>query len=363
MLLAWSECLIGFVGLLAGGELLVRGASNLAAAARISPLVIGLTVVAFGTSAPELAVTVQAAWLGAPSLAVGNVVGSNIANVLLILGLAALAAPLLVQSRIVRIDVPLVVVASLGVWLLALDGGIARRDGALMFALLVVYIIWSIRAGRRESTEVQAEFALAERSAGAVPVQHQIGRQLGLLVLGLVVLVGAAHILVVGAASIARHLGVSELVIGLTVVAVGTSLPELVASVVASLRGERDIAVGNIVGSNLFNLLGVLGVGAMLAPEQLRISAHVLWLDLPIMVATAVVCLPIFFTGYRISRLEGALFFGYFIAYMSWLVMDATDDPNLRSFEWAMLGFVIPLTLMAIGFSLVQTLQLRRARR
>ncbi|TVQ87053.1 MAG: sodium:calcium antiporter [Chromatiaceae bacterium] len=361
MLVAWLECLVGFVGLLAGGELLVRGASNLAAAARISPLVIGLTVVAFGTSAPELAVTVQAAWLGSPSLAVGNVVGSNIANVLLILGLAALAAPLLVQSRIVRIDVPIVVAASLGLWLLAMDGGLTRLDGAVMFALLVVYIVWSIVEGRRESPAVQAEFALADLSRGRGSAE--VWPQLGLVVLGLVVLVGAAHVLVLGAASIARHFGVSELVIGLTVLAVGTSLPELVASVVASLRGERDIAVGNIVGSNLFNILGVLGVGAMLAPEQLHISAHVLWLDLPIMLATAVVCLPIFFSGYRISRLEGGMFFAYFIAYVSWLVMDATDDPNLRSFELAMLGFVIPLTLIAIGFSLVQTLQMRRARR
>ncbi len=348
--------LAGLAALVAGGELLVRGATNLAAAARISPLVIGLTVVAFGTSAPELAVTIQAAWAGSPELAVGNVVGSNIANVLLILGISALIAPLVVQSRVVRIDVPLMVAASVGLWLLALDGSVSWREGALLFAVLVGYIVWSVFEGRSEGAEVQEEFAEALTPKDQSVLTH-LGKQVALVVGGLVVLVVGARLLVSGASDIARQLGVSELVIGLTVVAVGTSLPELVASVIASLRGQRDIAVGNVVGSNLFNLLGVLGLGAVVAPGGIPVSDQVVRLDLPIMIATALACLPIFFTGRRISRLEGGLFLGYFVAYTAYVVMGATHAAYVRSFELAMIGFVIPLTLIAVGFSVYQCFQ------
>ncbi len=355
------QILIGFVALVGGGELLVRGASQLAAAVRISPLVIGLTVVAFGTSAPELAVTVQAAWAGSSELALGNVVGSNIANVLLILGISALIVPLSVQSRIVRTDLPLVIAASVGLWLISLTGVVSRVEGLLMFSALVVYVVWSIRAGRQESAEVQAEFDAAaphEQTAG----RGRLVGHLGLVVAGLVLLGVGANQLVGGAVSIARLLGVSELVIGLTIVAVGTSLPELVASAVAGLRGQRDIAVGNVVGSNLFNILGVLGLGAVVAPAGIAVPDAALHLDLPIMVATAVVCLPIFFTGGRISRREGALFLGYFFAYIGYVVMNATHAEHLRSFEVAMLGFVIPLTVAGIAVSLLQCYKRRRAR-
>ena len=345
--------LAGLAGLVAGGEILVRGATNLAAAARISPLVIGLTVVAFGTSAPEMAVTVQAALSGSPELAVGNVVGSNIANVLLILGISALIAPLVVQSRVVRIDVPLMVAASIGLWLLALDGSVSRLEGILLFAVLAGYIAWSVFEGRSEAAPVQEEFAEALTPKDRSALAH-LGKQAALVAVGLVLLVAAARLLVSAASDIARQLGVSELVIGLTVVAVGTSLPELVASVVASLRGQRDIAVGNVVGSNLFNILGVLALGAVAAPGGIPISGQVLRLDLPIMIATALACLPIFFTGRRISRLEGGLFLCYFIAYTAYVVMGAANAAYIRSFELAMVGFVIPLTLVAIGFSLYQ---------
>ncbi len=352
----------GLAGLVAGGEILVRGASNLAAAARISPLVIGLTVVAFGTSAPELAVTIQASWSGSPQLAVGNVVGSNIANVLLILGVSALIAPLLVQSRIVRIDVPLMVAVSVGLWLLALDGSVSPVEGGLLFAVLIGYIVWSVIEGRSEGAEVQEEYAAALNPKNGSALK-QLGKQAALVAAGLIVLVVAARLLVSGASDIARQLGVSELVIGLTVVAVGTSLPELVASVVASLRGQRDIAVGNVVGSNLFNILGVLGLGALVAPGGIPVAEQVVRLDLPIMIATALACLPIFFTGRRISRLEGGLFLAYFIAYTAYVVMGATDAAYTRSFELAMIAFVIPLTLIAIGFSVFQSIQSRRQRR
>jgi len=340
-----AQILIGLTGLVVGGELLVRGAAALAMAVRITPLVIGLTVVAFGTSAPELAVTVQASWSGAPELAVGNVVGSNIANVLLILGLSALVAPLVVQSRVVRIDVPLMVGCSIVLWLLVLDRSVGRLDGLLLFSALIGYLVWSVIQGKREGTAIQEEFAEALPHDGSTV--RYFAKQVGLLVGGLVLLVIAARLLVGGASDIARQLGVSELVIGLTIV-------ELVTSIVASLRGQRDIAVGNVVGSNLFNILAVLGLGSLVAPNGIAVAPQVIGLDLPIMIATAAACLPIFFTGHRINRLEGGLLFFYFLAYMAYVVMGATEADAMRSFELAMVGFVFPLSALAVAFSVFQ---------
>jgi cation:H+ antiporter len=369
MMFSFAKIMLGLAGLVIGGELLVRGASKLAATARISPLIIGITVVSFGTSTPELAVTVQAAHAGSPELAVGNVVGSNIANILLILGAAALVTPLAVESRIVKVDVPMIFAASLGLWLLSLDGGLSHWDGALLFSVLVIYLIWSVRQGQGEADEIKQEFTGAVKSNGAGGAAHgtagarpagQLVKQ-GLFVLGgLILLVIAARAMVTGASEIARAFGVSELVIGLTVVAVGTSLPELVASVVASLRGQGDIAVGNVVGSNLFNILAVLGIGAMVAPDDIPVSPDAVRLDIPIMIAAAIACLPLFFTGCRISRTEGAVLLGYFVSYTAYVTMGATDAAYTRSFEIAMIGFVIPLTLLAVAFSVYQSIQSRR---
>ncbi|MGB5735423.1 MAG: calcium/sodium antiporter [Thiohalocapsa sp.] len=361
-----SSCviLLGLVGLIIGGDLLVRGASKLAAAARISPLVIGITVVSFGTSAPELAVTVQAAIAGSPELAVGNVVGSNIANVLLILGAAALIAPLAVQSRIVKVDLPMIFGAALAFWLMALDGVISWVDGAILFAALLVYLVWSIKQGSGEQEEVQQQFSDAAEQKSKQPKggkTMRLAKQGLLLVGGLVILVISAQGMVAGSTEIARHFGVSDLVIGLTVVAIGTSLPELVASVVASWRGQGDIAVGNVVGSNLFNILAVLGIGAMVAPDGIPVPRDALYLDIPIMIAVTFACLPVFFTGCRINRAEGAVLLGYFIAYTTYVVMGATDASYTRSFEIAMLGFVIPITLLGIGYSVYQSMRMRRA--
>ena len=355
-ILSLSLVVIGFLGLIGGGEYLVRSATALATAMRISPLVIGLTVVAFGTSAPELAVTVQAAWSGSAEIALGNVVGSNIANVLLVLGLAAVVAPLTVHSRVVRIDVPLVILASLGVWLMAFSHGIGHLDGLLLVLALMVYLAWSVRQGKREAMEVQGELLQAvETETRGAPAS--LVKQIGLLLIGLLLLALGARLLVMGAVDIALVLGVDELVIGLTVVAIGTSLPEVVTSVVASLRGNRDIAVGNVIGSNLFNLLGVLGIGALVAPHGIAVSPEVLTLDLPIMIATALVCLPIFFVGLRISRLEGAFLLSYFVLYLTHVVMRATGAVFMREFEVVMLFFVIPLTLVAIAISVYPCLR------
>jgi cation:H+ antiporter len=340
---------LGLILLIAGAEALVRGASRLAATVGLSPLVIGLTVVAFGTSAPELAVSVGASLAGRTDIAVGNVVGSNIFNVLFILGLSALIAPLTVARQLVRLDVPLVIVISGLVLLLGLDGRIGRLEGALLFAGLLGYLAFLLRAGQGDAPA--GDRAAARR---AWPLDAL------LVVAGLAMLILGSRWLVAGATQLAAQFGVSELVIGLTVVAAGTSLPEVVTSVVASLRGERDIAVGNVVGSNLFNLLGVLGLSAVAAPDGLLVSPAARHFDLPIMLVAAFACLPIFFTGYRIARWEGALFLGYYAAYTVYLLLAATQHDALGPFSQAMLFFALPLT--AITLALLAGRALRRHR-
>lgn len=350
---------VGLVILAAGAEMLVRGAARLALFFGISPLVVGLTVVAFATGSPELAVSVQSAWSGQPDIAVGNVVGSNILNTLLVLGASALIVPLIVSQQLVRIDVPLMIGASLLLYLLAWDQEISRLEGTIFFVGMVAYVVFTIIKSRQETAQVRAEYeeALdARRNKKDIAIPQNIG----LVLAGLILLVLGAHWLVEGAVTLARLFGVSELVIGLTVVAVGTSLPEVAASIVASLRGERDIAVGNVVGSNLFNILAVLGVTSMVAPVGLPISATALNVDIPIMLATAVACLPIFFTGHRINRWEGALFLGYYLAYTVYLILNATEHDALPAFSGFMLGFVVPLTVITL--TIVSWRTLRRSR-
>ncbi|MGC1953921.1 MAG: calcium/sodium antiporter, partial [Gammaproteobacteria bacterium] len=309
--------LIGLVVLVAGAELLVRGATQVSAATGVSPLVTGLTIVAFGTSAPELAVSVHSALTGNPDLALGNVIGSNIFNVLFILGVSALITPLVVAQRLIRHDVPLMIGVSLLTYLLALDGQIGRREGMALFAGLVAYTTYAIFKGREEPTPVLAEYAGAfGQPARTDPGRSQVlARNVALIGAGLVMLVLGARWLIQGAIEMARFFAVSELVIGLTLVAAGTSLPEVATSIVAAVRGVRDIAVGNVVGSNLFNILGVLGLSALLAPTGIAVSSAALHFDLPVMMAVALVCLPIFFTDHRIDRWEGVVFLGYYLAY------------------------------------------------
>lgn len=336
----------GLVVLVIGGELLVRGASLLALSMRISPLVIGLTVVAFGTSAPELGVSLQAALRGAADVSVGNVVGSNICNVLLILGAAALVAPLIVSSQLIKIDVPLMIVASLVLWSFSLDQRLTRLEGSLLFAGLVAYVIFSVRQSRKETRAIEQEFA-DELPVPSLLTSSRFS-QLALIGFGLILLGLGSNWLVGGAVAIAQIWGVSELIIGLTVVAVGTSLPEVVTSLVASFRGERDIAVGNVVGSNLFNIMCVLGLTGMIAPGGIAISADALAFDIPVMVAVAMVCLPIFFTGGIITRTKGAVLLFYYVAYTT-LIVSAQTHPSLHEKFSFILGYiVVPLTVLTI---------------
>jgi len=346
-ILTLSRFIAGLALLILGGESLVRGASRLASAIGISPLVIGLTVVAIGTGSPELAVCIQSALRGQPELALGNVVGSNICNVLLVLGISAMVAPLIVSRQLVRLDVPLMIGVSILLFLLSLDGIIGSLDGLLLFSGIVAYTIFAICRSRRENRDGNNSPAGENRQTQtATPRQISLS---GLQVItGIVLLVYGSRWLVEGAVKIANLLGVSELIIGLTIVAVGTSLPEITTSVIATLRGQRDMAIGNVVGSNIFNIFAVLGLCGIVSPEGIVVPAEALRFDIPIMITAALACLPMFFIGYVISRWEGALFFGYYIAYTAFLILSASQHQALPLFSTVMMSFVIPLTFITL---------------
>jgi cation:H+ antiporter len=351
--------LLGLALLVIGANVLVKGSSRLASAAGVSPLVIGLTVVAFGTSAPELAISVKSAYMDQANLSVGNVIGSNIFNTLLILGLSALITPLAVSQQLVRLDVPLMIGVSGLVWWFASDGHLHRLEGGILFSGLVLYIVFLIRISRREGREVQEEY---EKEFGVKEAEAKtpgVGLNVGWVLLGLVLLVLGSKWLVESSIQIARYFQVSELVIGLTIVAAGTSLPEVVTSVVASLKGERDIAVGNVIGSNLFNAMGVLGVSSLVAPAGLEVSPAAVRFDIPVMIAVAVMCLPVFFNGFQIQRWEGALFLFYYIAYTLYLILGATQHTSLPLLRNALLYVAIPLTVAVLLFATVDNLRRR----
>jgi len=338
--------LIGLTILTVGAEFLVRGSSRLAAAAGVSPLVIGLTIVAYGTSTPELAVSVKAAWAGQPDIALGNVVGSNIFNVLFILGACGLIYPLKVHVQLVRLDVPIMIATALIVPILGYNGVLGRVDGVLLVSALIGYTTFVIRKSRKESKAAQQEFAEEYAAPKKIDARFMTINAV-MLAVGLVFLVFGARLFVNGAVTLAQTFGVSELVIGLTIVAAGTSLPEVATSIVATIRGERDIAIGNVVGSNIFNVLSVLGCTALVNP--IHVSEQAMAFDIPIMIAISVACFPIFFTGMSISRWEGGLFLGYYVVYTTFLVMQSRADGVPPAFKTAMAYFVVPLTAVTLA--------------
>ncbi len=337
---------LGLAALTAGGEFLIRSSSRLASEYGVSRLLIGLTVVAFGTSAPEAVVSVMAALNGASDLALGNVVGSNILNVLFILGLSAVIVPLAVSAQVVRFDVPFLLAISVLCFVFARDGTVSRWDGLILLAVLLVHIILSYRNGLRAGLGDSGLPAELPRS----PTRWR-GRAITILIVlaSLLLLVLGSRWLVQSAVILARWLGLSELVIGLTIVALGTSLPEVATSVMAACRGERDIAVGNVIGSNIFNLLGVLGLAAALAPGGITVSPAILAFDLPVMMAVALLCLPIFFTGMIVFRWEGVLLLGYFVIYTAYIVLRATEHDALTGFTTLVAWVVIPLTVITLA--------------
>lgn len=331
----------GLATLVAGGELLVRGAARLAGATGVSPLVIGLTVVAFGTSAPELAVSVQAGMAGQVDIAVGNVVGSNIFNVLLILGMSAAVVPLVVSRQLVRVDVPIMIAVSAAMMLLTLDGLLSRAESLVLVLALVAYIVTQVVMSRRAPPLDDDVF----EGGGSMP------RNVLLILIGLALLVLGSGWLVEASVLIAQAFGVTELVIGLTIVAAGTSMPELATSIIAGVRGQRDIAVGNVVGSNIFNILAVLGISGLLSVSGIPVSTAAITLDIPVMFAVAVLCLPIFYIGARISRWEGLLFVSYYVLYTVYLIMDAANHGGLQEYRAVLVGVVLPLTVITVAAS------------
>jgi cation:H+ antiporter len=304
--------LLGLALLYAGGEWLVSGAVALASRFGISPLAIGLTVVAFGTSMPELVVSLDAAIAGANDISLGNVVGSNIANITLILGLAALIAPTTCGPRIVRVDGPVMIGVSLVMLAAMANGYLSRLEGALFFVGIIGFTVFTLwQATRPDTAGTPAAPEDADLAANRpLKMGLQVGAGLGLLILG-------GHLVVNSAVEIATLLGMSQAFIGLTVVAVGTSLPELSTSVIAALRRQGDIAIGNVVGSNIFNILGILGVTAMVAPLQL---GGLTWLDLWLMVLAAVILIGLLWLRHQLSKAEGTLLLTLYIAYTAWLI-------------------------------------------
>ncbi|WP_290886493.1 calcium/sodium antiporter [Arenimonas sp.] len=348
--------LAGLALLIFGADLLVRGASRLSLSLGIAPLVVGLTVVAFGTSAPELAVSVKGALDGQTDIALGNVVGSNILNVLLILGLSALLAPLVVDRQLIRQEVPILIGLSALVGWMAMDLRISFAEGGVLVALLVAYTLLLYFQGRSAPAEEMADELLpaAPGLMAKTPVQLlMVAIGLGMLVLGSQWLVDSATVF-------ATALGVSELVIGLTIVSLGTSMPEVATSVVAALRGEREIAVGNVMGSNIFNLVCVLGISSMVSGTGLTVPPALLAFDLPVMIAVAVALLPVLFTGHRIARWEGGVFLGYYVAYTVYLVLYAQEHDALDEYSLVMRTVVIPLTVITLGVVAVRELRHRR---
>lgn len=354
---SWSIVLAllgGLAVLTAGAEALVRGAARLALMAGISPLVVGLTVVAYGTSAPELVVSVKSVLAGTPDIAVGNVVGSNVFNVLFVLGISALVAPLVVARQLVRLEVPIMIGVTVLLWVLAGDGRLQWWDAAVLFTGAPVYSVWTIRRSRRETAASQAS---AAGPAAEAPARgpRTLAVSIVLVAAGLALLVLGGRWFVDGAVALARTLGVSDLVIGLTIVAAGTSMPEVATSIVATLRGERDIAIGNVVGSNIYNIVCILGVSGLVAGARgtgLAVDPAILAFDVPVMTAVAIACLPIFLSGMGIARWEGALFLGYYVAYTAYLILKAAQHDALPVFSAVMLWFAAPLTVLGLAVSL-----------
>jgi cation:H+ antiporter len=346
--------LAGLVALVLGASALVRGASKLALSFGISPLVVGLTIVAFGTSAPEVAVSAGAALDGQTDIAVGNVVGSNIFNVLFILGISALITPLVVDVQLIRQEVPIMIGASLLLLALGLDGQVSLTDGALLLGLLVAYTVFLVVQSRRQTQAAADEYAAEVRPAEAGAWDARMPVQIGLIVVGLALLVLGSDWLVTAAVAFAKALGVSDLVIGLTIVAAGTSMPEVATSITAAIKGERDIAVGNVVGSNTFNILGCLGLSSLLSGSAgLGMAPSVMAFDIWVMLAVALACLPVFLSGREIARWEGGVFVAYYVAYVAYLILAAQQHDSLGAFSAAMMSFVVPITVITLVVSLL----------
>lgn len=321
MPLVW--CAAGLALLVAGAELIVRGGSDVATRLGISPLIIGLTIVSIGTSTPELAIGIEAALRGEGELAVGNIVGTNMVNILLILGLSALIRPLAIRSQTIRMDLPMIIVASLMLAGAARDGALSRAEGVLLTVSALAYTVLLLWVARRESRQLKEAFA-RELEGQSPPAAPNMLRSFVLLLVGIAVVVLGADWLVDGAVVLARLWGVSDAFIGLTVIAIGTSAPELVTTVVSTIRNTRDIAIGNLLGSSVYNILFILGITCLFPAAGIPVGPALIRTDIPLMTGVALLCVPVFVTGREVTRLEGALFVAAYAAYLAYLIATRT---------------------------------------
>jgi cation:H+ antiporter len=316
---------VGLGALVAGAELIVRGAGKIASRLGISPIVVGLTVVAIGTSMPELAIGVVAASEGSGALAVGNIAGANVINLLFVLGLSALILPLAIEMRTLRSELPVMAGAAILLWVLSANGVLSRIDGVVLVIGAIAYTCAVIWAARRETQAAAAEFADAYPADGAQTSSgHRTVLHVGMMLGGIAVVVLGAQWLVDAAVGMARAFSVSDALIGLTVVALGTTAPELVTTVVSTLRGERDIAIGNLLGSSIYNILLILGVTCLVPAHGLELTPALVRIDIPIMVAATLVCIPIFISGRRVGRVEGAAMVAAYLAFLVFLLATQT---------------------------------------
>jgi cation:H+ antiporter len=341
--------ILGLIALILGAEILVRSSSKLAASLGVSKLVIGLTVVAFGTSAPELAVGIEAGLMNQPDILMGNVIGSNLTNTLLILGLASLIIPLEVHKNLIRFDLPVMITSTLLLILLSLNNIITFWECALLFLSLLIYLYALVRfSGKTRITEEETVKAGSPWKSGLLSI------------VGLVMLIFGARWMVGSATIFAEKAGVSELLIGLTIVAVGTSLPEIVTSILAAVRGEKDLAVGSIVGSNILNILSVIGISGLFI-SGIPVQDSLLQVEYIILMAVSVLCFPIFFTGRRIKRIEGAIFLSSYILYLFYLYLDSIASSFLPSFvQWVLFGFV-PVVVLYVIVALINEFKTKKA--
>ena len=311
----------GLVALMVGAEVVVRSSSRVARRLGVSPMIIGLTIVSVMTSVPELAVGIDAALVGAGDISVANIAGTNVVNLMLILGLSALLRPLPLRSQTLHVDLPMMAFAAVALLIMALDGAVSRLDGALLLGIAAGYTAVVLRVSRRERAAVRREY---EEESDATPRRRTarlLTYELSALLAGIVVVVLGADWLVEGAVDFARRFGVSDALIGLTIVAVGTSAPELATTLVATIRDRRDVAIGNLIGSSVYNIAFILGLMAVVVPDGLHVAAQVVQIDLPVMTAVVLACVPVFLRDRRLSRLNGGLFVLTYLGYLGYLVV------------------------------------------
>lgn len=351
-MIIWLTLVSGLILLILGADILVKGASRIAMHFGVPSLVVGLTIVAFGTSAPELAVSVKAAFDGEAELAIANVVGSNIVNVLLILGISSIILPLAIANQLVRQDVPIMVLLSLILVIFVQDGQLDKIEAAVFVTALVCYTALLFWQGKKQGIDT-----VAGASENVKSTPQPILKSIVFVILGLFLLVLGSDWLVSSAVKLATAWGVSEVLIGLTIIAIGTSLPELMTSIVAAIKGERDIAVGNVVGSNIFNIICVLGISGLVSPVPLLVGEQLKQIDIPTMLAVACLCLPFFFTQRILSRIEGSFFVVLYIAYTCYLVFVSLNLTHVEKLHNGIVYGLLPTLVVYVLYTFVQAIK------